>query len=83
MVFVPDLEDVRPTEDVLLQSPAGPITGLDMIYGYRPALKECPHMAHKTGFVEASLHKAIELAGFSESYTRRLGNYNLMGIGKK
>jgi len=30
VVIVPDLEDVRPTEDVLYVSPAGPIAGIDM-----------------------------------------------------
>lgn len=83
MIFVPDLEDVRPTEEVILHSPAGPITGLDMIYGYRKALKEHPHMAHHTGFVKDTLHKAMLDAGFSEVHTERLGNYNLMSVGKK
>ena len=83
MIFVPDLEDVRHTEEVILQSPAGPITGLDMIYGFRMAIPENPHMAHKTGFVRETLHKAIEKAGFSHVYTQRVGNYNLMGVGRK
>lgn len=83
MVFVPDLEDVRPTEEVILESPAGPITGLDMIYGYRKVLKELPHMAHNTGFVEQTLNQAFMDAGFSKVVTRRLGNYNLMAVGQK
>ncbi len=83
MVFVPDLEDVKPTEEVILQSPAGPITGLDMIYGYRPVLKELPHMAHNTGFVEETLNKAFVDAGFSKVHTKRMGNYNLMAVGLK
>ena len=83
MIFVPDLEDVRPTEEVILQSPAGPITGLDMFYGYRKALKEYPYMAHRTGFVEGTLNKALKNAGFSKVLTKRMGNYNLMGVGVK
>jgi SAM-dependent methyltransferase len=39
IIFVPDLEDVRPTEEILLVSPAGPITGLDMIFGHRVQLE--------------------------------------------
>lgn len=83
IVFVPDLEDVRATEEVILQSPAGPITGIDMIYGYRPSLKDNPHMAHKTGFVRDTLYRALMEAGFSKAETKRLGNYNLMGVGVK
>jgi len=83
MVFVPDLEDVRPTEEVILQSPAGPITGLDMIYGYRKVLKELPHMAHNTGFIEETLNSALLDAGFSKVHTKRMGNYNLMAVGLK
>ena len=83
MVFVPDLEDVKPTEEVILMSPAGPITGLDMIYGYRKVLKEMPHMAHNTGFIEDTLNKAFVDAGFSKVHTKRMGNYNLMAVGLK
>ena len=83
MVIVPDLEDVKATEEVILESPIGPITGLDMIYGYRPVLAERPHMAHKTGFVESTLKKSFEDAGFSKVFTNRNGNYNLIGVGKK
>ena len=83
MVFVPDLEDVKATEEVILNSPAGPITGLDMIYGYRKVLKDRPHMAHKTGFVQETLSKALTDAGFNTVYTKRMGDYNLMGVGKK
>lgn len=83
IIFVPDLEDVRATDDVILQSPAGPITGLDMIYGYGQALKEWPYMAHRTGFVANTLENALKKANFRTVETKRMGNYNLMGIGVK
>ena len=52
VVFVPDLEGVHATEDVLIEAPCGPISGLDMIYGYARALREGNlFMAHKCGFV--------------------------------
>jgi SAM-dependent methyltransferase len=82
-IVVPDLEDVRPTDEVILEAPIGPITGLDMIYGYRPVLKEKPYMAHKTGFVESTLKKALNEAGFDKVFTNRNGKYNLIGVGKK
>ena len=83
MVFVPDLEGVQATEEVLFTSPAGPITGLDLLYGYRPALKDSPHMAHRTGFTQASLHAALVAAGFASPVVIRLSDYALMGAARK
>lgn len=81
LVFVPDLEGVKPTDDVILESPAGPITGKDMMYGYGPALADNPHMAHKTGFVKETLEAEMLKAGFTKVEATRIGNYNLMGVG--
>lgn len=83
IVFVPDLEDAKATEDVLFVSHAGPITGLDMMYGFRPALEDHPYMAHKTGFVKDTIEKAFNDAGFSKVQAARLGNYDLMCAGIK
>lgn len=81
MVIVPDLEDVKPTDEVILNAPIGPITGLDMIYGLRSS--DNPHMAHRMGFVCESLDNAMREAGFSKVKTSRLENYNLMSVGVK
>ena len=83
IVLVPDLEDVRPTEDVVYVSDAGPVTGLDMFYGLRSCLAAQPHMAHQTGFVRETLQGALERAGFSNAKTERLSGFNLMGVGRK
>lgn len=83
IIFVPDLEDARPTEDVLFISPAGPITGLDLFYGYRKVIEQSPYMAHKTGFTENTITNAFKDAGFSVVQTKRLSNYDLMCVGKK
>jgi len=83
MVMVPDLEDVKATDEVILDAPCGPITGLDMIYGKLDLLAEKPYMAHKTGFVKATLDKAFAAAGFANIFTRRLDDYNLIGVGAK
>lgn len=83
IVFVPDLEGVQPTNEVLLQSPAGPITGHDLFYGYGKALPENPHMAHKTGFIAETLKSAMVGAGFRGVEIKRLGNFNMMGVGSK
>lgn len=81
IILVPDLEDVRPTDDVLMGTPAGPVAGLDLIYGFRPALKTMPHMAHHTGFVASTLRVAMEHAGFERIETKRLLDYNLFAVG--
>jgi SAM-dependent methyltransferase len=83
VAFVPDLEGVEPTEAVLFKSAAGPITGMDLFYGLRSALKVQPYMAHRTGFVRDTLKAALEGAGFAQSEAVRLSCYNLMGAARK
>lgn len=83
LVVVPDLEDIRPTEDVVYQSEAGPITGLDMFYGLRSVLADMPHMAHQTGFVKATLEAAFERAGFDAHIVTRSADLNLTGVARK
>jgi len=82
IIVVPDLEGVLPTKEVLFIAPAGPITGLDMIFGYGPRLKEHPAMAHKTGFVQWTLEKELSAAGFNP-IVRRLPDYNLLAVAVK
>jgi SAM-dependent methyltransferase len=83
VVFVPDLEDVKATEDVLFVAPCGPITGLDLLYGLRSLLEVMPYMAHRTGFTSETLRKAFTDAGFGSVEVQRLDNYNLMAIAAK
>jgi hypothetical protein len=73
-IRVPDMTTVLRTfvandmdiEDVLYQSPAGPITVRDVIYGWGVEIERSGEdfYAHKTGFTAASLRAAIEAAGF-------------------
>ena len=83
MVFVPDLEGVSATDEVLFDSPSGPICGLDLIYGYRTATTHTPYMQHKTGFVAETLKAAIGKAGFSRVAVNRLANFDMLGVGVK
>jgi SAM-dependent methyltransferase len=55
-------------EDVLYQSAAGPITPLDVFFGYRKEIEESGQdfYAHKTGFTARRLHKVLERAGFED-----------------
>lgn len=55
-------------DDVLYESPGGPITVLDVIYGWGKQIENTgvDFYAHKTGFTEVSLMAALSLAGFSK-----------------
>lgn len=81
IMVVPNLENVRPTREVVYISDAGPITGLDMFYGKESFVDENPYMAHKTGFVPETLEQAFSM--FSLVKVKDLTKFNLMGIGVK
>jgi len=83
IIIVPDLEDVRPTEEVLYVSPGGPIAGFDLFYGHRASLQNNALMAHHTGFVASTLGKALTEAGFQSVRTERQRGWNLIGLGLK
>ena len=81
VIFVPDLQDIKPTEEVLYMSPAGSITGLDMIYGHRKQLKDKPYMLHKNGFIKETLENEMKKV-FDRVEVKRFP-YNLMAVGVK
>ena len=82
IIIVPDLEGVSPTTEVLFESEAGPITGLDLIYGFGKQVKTNPHMQHHCGFVQHTLEKILDKAGFNP-VVRRIGCNNLLALAVK
>ena len=78
VIVCPDLQTAcalvaedRLTESAYV-SPAGPITPLDILYGYRPSLAQGNlFMAHKCGFTERVLTATLQAAGFASIATRR------------
>ena len=71
IITCPDLKSISKLvlEDKLLEvaynSPAGPITPLDMIYGYRKFIQKGNHyMAHKCGFTLKNLVGVLNYANF-------------------
>jgi ubiquinone/menaquinone biosynthesis C-methylase UbiE len=79
ILFVPDLEGLVISDDVLFESFAGPITAFDLIYGHRKELGESLYMAHHTGFTSKTLEAALREVGFSRVATKRLPDcHNLM-----
>lgn len=91
-IRVPDMQAVMRAavqrnldlEDVLYTSPAGPITVLDVMYGFGAEIERSGHdfYAHKTGFTQKSLLKALRLAGFTDLYCGT-GNLELNALAFK
>jgi len=78
-IRVPDIINVMKTvvarnlelDDVLYQSPAGPIQVLDVLYGWGVEIERSgvDFFAHKTGFSRLLLAKVLAAAGFPAVYT--------------
>jgi hypothetical protein len=83
IVIVPDLEGVPVSDDPILETPVGWLSGLDLIYGCRYDAARSTYMAHHSGFTEGLLASAMREAGFCSVTTKRLADYNLLAVGKK
>ncbi len=83
LILVPDLEDVKPTMEVVYDSPAGPITGHDMYYGHARMVEDNHWMAHKCGFIQHTLRDAMTTAGFLPVQVNRVAHFNLFAIAIK
>lgn len=80
VVTCPDLEMVMTLflqhgpDHVVYQSPAGPITPLDMMFGHAQSIAAGNlHMAHRSGFTADRLGDLMVEAGFAEVITKRSG----------
>ena len=83
-IRVPDIGELMKTvverqldiDDFLYQSPAGPITVRDVIYGFGLEIERSGNdfFAHKTGFTQKSLVEFLNRSGFSKVFpsTRNL-----------
>ena len=71
-------------EDVLYESAAGPITVLDVLYGLGSEIEQSgqDYFAHKTGFTQKSLAKALNKAGFTKVFSG-LGNFEISALAFK
>ena len=77
-IRVPDIKEVMrltveknlDIDDILYESPAGPIMVLDVLYGYSVEIERSGQdfYSHKTGFTQKSLEMALRKAGFSAIY---------------
>ena len=88
-IRVPDLPELmrRVTEEsieldaTLYESPAGPISVLDVIYGFGTEIERSGQdfFAHKTGFSAELLTRTLRRAGFTTIYTTR-GNLEIKAL---
>ncbi|NOT15871.1 MAG: class I SAM-dependent methyltransferase [Methylotenera sp.] len=91
-IRVPDIEDLMKIvvekgmdiDDVLYQSPAGPIKVIDVLYGFTKQIERSgvDFYAHKTGFTKKSLQNVLAQAGFSSVYFS-IGNIEIRAIAFK
>jgi len=68
-------------EHVAYESPAGPITPLDMLYGHRASIGAGnAYMAHHTGYTDEKLGRMLLEAGFAEVRTLRAPGFDLWAL---
>jgi predicted SAM-dependent methyltransferase len=84
LIFVPDLEGIKPNFEKVYDSPMGPITGHDMHYGHVTASETNHFMRHLTGFMQDTLAGALTQAGFRKVKVERQPTvFQLFGVGHK
>ena len=70
-------------DETVYISPAGPITPLDMVFGFRPWTKENEWQRHRTGFTLQRLNRALAAAGFKKYYSQQGAAFDLISVGEK
>ncbi len=92
VITCPDLQEVcrLVAEDRLLEpaysSPAGPISPIDILYGFRSSIaKGNLYMAHRCGFTQSVLAKTLHATGFSSVACKRRKHphYDLYAVATK
>ena len=89
-VIVPDLQTIAShvaadrLHETVYQSPAGPISAHDMIFGYGAALAQGhTNMAHNCGFTPALLAQKLQEVPFAQIVLRRRPNHELAAVARK
>jgi SAM-dependent methyltransferase len=68
-------------EHIAYESPAGPITPLDMLFGHRPSISAGNvYMSHNTAFNDERLAAMLLEAGFAEVRTRAADGFDLWAV---
>jgi SAM-dependent methyltransferase len=89
-VIVPDLQSIAGyivndrLHETIYQSPAGPVSAHDMLFGFGPALAQGrSSMAHNCGFTPGLLLQKLQEIPFGEILLRRRANHELAGLARK
>lgn len=92
-IRVPNMKAVMKTvvekdldiDDVLYQSPSGPILVRDVIYGWGKKIAQsgCDFFAHKTGFTRKSLNVVLKSAGFPWVFIAETNDLEIRGVAFK
>ena len=87
LITLPDMQQVAryiaedKAEEAILMTNKGPITPLDVLYGFRPFLANGNlFMAHNFGFTASTLRAALAHAGFKEISVEPDDEFNLWAI---
>jgi SAM-dependent methyltransferase len=68
-------------DEPLYQSPSGPITPLDIVFGHQDSIERGNHyMAHRTAFTATTLGNALLAAGFEEVRVHEGRRWDLWAI---
>ena len=89
-ILVPDLQAIARyiiedrLHEVIYNSPAGPVTAHDILFGFGPAIAAGHwRMAHRCGFTPAVMLRRLGEIGFGETVLRRRPNLELAAIVSK
>ncbi|MDR2893651.1 MAG: methyltransferase domain-containing protein [Deltaproteobacteria bacterium] len=90
LITLPDLQQAAEriaqggAEEAVLMTNKGPITPLDILYGFRPFLAAGNlFMAHNFAYTASTLEKALQEAGFTNVSVERDGEFNLWATAAK
>jgi len=89
-IRVPDLQTIAGfiaadrMHEVIYESPAGPITPHDVVFGYgRDVSAGRLAMAHRTGFTPTLLVQSLQSAGFDSFLIRRSSALELVAVARR
>jgi predicted SAM-dependent methyltransferase len=87
LITTPDLESIAElivdgrVDDTAYESPAGPITALDMLFGLSSAIaRGNVYMAHRTGFTADRMGRVLIESDFPEVFVKRGQHYDLWAL---
>jgi SAM-dependent methyltransferase len=87
LITCPDLEAIAALivggrlEEAAYQSPAGPITALEMLYGHGPSIAQGQiFMAHRTGFTADRIGRLLLEADFCEALVTKGRTFDLWAL---